>query len=111
MKKVKDVLPLLQSAIRDLGPVDAPCPPSGISAWIDAISFLQIRLADDACRTFATSLFWPVMSDEVRAQVHCRLSLAERFARSMSRRALPNESGVRTLEFLLIELWHNCPHS
>lgn len=110
MTKVKNVIRLLQNATLALGQVDAPCTPEKIPAWIDAIPFLQIRLADDACRTYASTLQWPPVAADVRAQIHLRLSLAERVAGSVLQRRLPKMPGCDSLEFLLIDLWHNWPH-
>lgn len=110
MKKFKEILPVLETANRELPQTDAPCLPKDVSEWIDALPFCELRQADDACRVFASTLTWPQMSNELRAQVHLRIQQANQFARAMASHAIPKEQGNQTLEFLLIDLWYQSAH-
>lgn len=64
------------------------------------------READDACRVFAATLEWPLMSDAVRAEVCCRLACGRWWCADMGEVEIgPEEDGQWMLEQLLIDYW------
>ena len=107
MKDHSKILKLIETSIRELPQADAPCLPIDIPKWIAAVSFAEIRSADDACQQFAATLSWPKMNNNVLAQVHLRLECArDLLVECQDNSSLSAFAGDQLISMLLVQYWH-----
>ena len=105
----EQMLAILEAARDALPQAQAPVMPSEITQWTRQLPFSDIRRANVACERFADTRQWPVMTNEVLAQMHLRVEAAIDLCRGMLRlqkppMPFPPDEALRSL---LVHYWHN----
>ena len=75
-------------------------------SFVEALAHSGLEDADEACRFFASKLFWPPVSDRVRLELCMRLACAQWWCKANAD-AEPEEEGKEFLESVLIEYWRD----
>lgn len=99
-----ELLKLLTRARDFLPECAAPVLPAEIGGWVTQRPFAEVCAADAACAGYAANGRWPMLANDVAAELHLRIEAAMELCAAMGRKRM-EMSLSEAFELMLVDYW------